>query len=257
MNVVILCGGLGTRFREETERQPKPMIKIGGMPILWHIMKGYAMQGFHNFILCLGYRSESIKEYFYHYPVISSDFTIELGSKDIQVHTNQLESGWKISLIDTGLNAMTGSRVKQIEKYIEGDLFMLTYGDGLIQIDFNELLMYHKSHGKIGTVTGVFPPSRYGELVISDDQVLSFQEKQDHQHGSVSGGYFVFNKEFFRYLQKDHSCSLEKEPLETLASQGQLKVFQHKGFWQCMDTYRDYMYLQSLWEKGQAPWKTW
>src|SRR3972149_8022877 len=197
MKVVKLCGGMGTRLREETEIKPKPMVEIGGMPILWHIMKTYASHGFNEFILCLGYKGEVIKEFFYHYEVLSNDFTIELGTKKIEVHPRHSEQGWKISLVDTGFNAMTGARVKRIERFIDGDTFMLTYGDGVTDLNIKELLTFHKNHGRIGTVTGVFPPSRYGELLIQEDQVASFTEKPEEDGNSISGGYFVFNREFF------------------------------------------------------------
>ena len=257
MKVVILCGGFGSRLKEETELKPKPMVAIGRMPILWHIMKTYAHYGFHEFILCLGYKAEVIKEYFYNYEIMSNDFTIELGTKNIEVHSNHSEGGWKISLVDTGLNAMTGARVKRIERFIDEDTFMLTYGDGVTDLDINKLLAYHKSHGKIGTITGVHPPSQYGELMINKDQVLSFNEKKKRQNNSINGGYFVFKKDFFRYLQDDDDCILEREPLEKLTSDGELKAFHHEGFWQCMDTNRDYKYLTELWESGRAPWKIW
>jgi glucose-1-phosphate cytidylyltransferase len=257
MKVVILCGGLGTRLREETEIKPKPMVEIGGMPILWHIMKTYASHGFKEFILCLGYKGEMIKEYFYHYEMFSNDFTIELGTKKMDIHPRHSEHGWKITLVDTGLTTMTGGRIKRVEKYIDGDIFMLTYGDGVTDLNIKELLNFHKNHGKIGTVTGVFPPSRYGELLIHEDQVTSFTEKPEEDSNSISGGYFVFNREFFKYLDDDESCVLEKKPLEKLALDGQLRVFKHKGFWQCMDTYRDYKYISDLWEKNNCPWKVW
>ncbi|MEW6614430.1 MAG: glucose-1-phosphate cytidylyltransferase [Thermodesulfobacteriota bacterium] len=257
MKVAILCGGFGTRLREETEIRPKPMVEIGGMPILWHIMKTYAYYGFNKFILCLGYKGEVIKEYFYHYEILSNDFTIELGSKNIEIYPKHSETGWEITLIDTGLNAMTGTRVKRIERFIDGDTFMLTYGDGVTDLNVQELLNFHKSHGKIGTVTGVSPPSRYGELLIHKDQVISFNEKPITNNNSINGGFFVFNRAFFNYLKNDDNCVLEREPLEKLASDGELKIFQHKGFWQCMDTYRDYKYLTELWENGNPPWKVW
>lgn len=254
MKVVILCGGLGTRLREETETKPKPMIEIGGMPILFHIMKIYARHGFKEFILCLGYKGEMIKNYFYNYEILSNDFTIELGGKKMEIHSPQTEKGWQITLIDTGLKAMTGARVKRIEKYIKNDLFMLTYGDGVTDLNINELLKFHKSHNKIGTVTGVSPPSRYGELIINKGQVTTFKEKPLTNNNSINGGFFVFNRDFFNYLEDKDECVFEREPLEKLASEGELKVFQHKGFWQCMDTYRDYKYLTELWEKGDPPW---
>ena len=257
MKVVILCGGLGTRLREETEIKPKPMIEIGGMPILWHIMKTYAAYGFNDFILCLGYKGERIKEYFYNYEMLSNDFTVELGTKNIDVYPRHSEKGWKVTLVDTGAEAMTGTRIKRIQRFIDSNTFMLTYGDGVADINIKELFTYHKQHGKIGTVTGATPPSRYGELVISGDHVMSFMEKPAEAKDSISGGYFVFNKDIFKYLTDKDDCVLEKEPLRNLAEKGELKVYRHKGFWQCMDTYRDYKYLQSLWEKGVSPWKIW
>ena len=255
--VVILCGGFGTRLREETEVKPKPMVEIGSMPILWHIMKTYAHYGFKEFILCLGYKGGVIKEYFYNYEMLSNDFTIELGTKNIEIHSNYTEAGWKITLVDTGLIAMTGARVKRIERFIDGDTFMLTYGDGVTDLDIQELLNFHKSHGKTGTITGVSPHSRYGELSIHKDQVISFKEKPKTHNISINGGYFVFNRGFFNYVKNDDGCILEREPLEKLASDGELKVFHHKGFWQCMDTYRDYKYLNELWESGEVPWRVW
>lgn len=257
MKVVILCGGFGTRLREETEIRPKPMVEIGGMPILWHIMKTYAYYGFTDFILCLGYKGEAIKEYFYHYEIFSNDFTIELGTKNINVYPRHAEKNWQVTLVDTGLKAMTGARVKRIEEFIDTDTFMLTYGDGVANLNIKELLKLHQNHGKIGTVTGVFPPSRYGELSISEDSVLSFKEKPKNYVNLINGGYFVFNKDFFKYLNDDDNCVLEREPLQKLSAEGQLKVFHHDKFWQCMDTYRDYKFLNECWENGKAPWKVW
>lgn len=257
MKVVILCGGQGMRLREETEIRPKPMVPIGGMPILWHIMKTYAHYGFKEFILCLGYKGEVIKEYFYNYEMLSNDFTIELGTKNVEIYQKHAEKGWKVTLVDTGIYGMTGARVKRIEKFVDSDTFMLTYGDGIIDLNLNTLLKFHKSHGNIGTVTGVFPQSRYGELSIQDDHVLAFDEKPANHKSFISGGYFVFNKKIFNYLTDDDSCVLEQEPLRKLSADGQLKVFTHNGFWQCMDTYRDYVYLQDLWDKGNPSWKKW
>ena len=257
MKVVILCGGKGTRLREETEYKPKPMAEIGGVPILWHIMKLYAHYGFKEFVLCLGYKGEIIKDYFYHYGMRSNDFTIELGSNKVDIHPRHSENGWKITLADTGLNTMTGGRIKRIEKYIKENCFMLTYGDGVTDLNILELLDFHKSHGKIGTVTGVSPPSRYGELLIHKDQVISFAEKPETDTNFINGGYFIFNRKFFSYLKTDESCILERDSLENLARDGELRVFNHNGFWQCMDTYRDYRYLTELWKDGLPPWKVW
>lgn len=255
MKVVILCGGRGTRLREETEVKPKPMVEIGEMPILWHIMKTYAHYGFNEFILCLGYKSEIIKSYFYNYEILSNDFTIELGTKNIKIHPKHSEIGWKVTLVDTGVDAMTGARLKRVEKFIDGDTFMLTYGDGVTDLNIQELVNFHNSHNKIGTVTGVYPPSQYGELSIHRDKVISFNEKPAERTNSINGGYFVFNKDFFKYLQDDDHCVLEKTPLEKLALDGELKVFLHNGSWQCMDTPRDLEYLNKLWKKNKAFWK--
>lgn len=257
MKVVILCGGFGTRLREETELRPKPMVEIGGKPILWHIMKTFAHYGFKDFVLCLGYKGEVIKNYFLNYERLSNDFTIELGTGDIEVHNQHEENGWRVTLVDTGQNAMTGARVKRVEKYITGDEFILTYGDGVIDLDINALVQSHRSSGKIGTVTGVSPRSHYGELGISNDRVVSFREKPYKQDIFISGGYFVLETDFFKYLSDDEGCVLEREPLERLAEDGELAVHTHRGFWQCMDTYRDYLYLNELWDQGNAQWKVW
>jgi glucose-1-phosphate cytidylyltransferase len=257
MKVVILCGGMGTRLREETEYRPKPMIEIGGRPILWHIMKIYAHYGFNEFVLCLGYKGWMIKEYFLNYAMMHGDFTLEVGKKnDIQFHNNQSEEGWKVTLADTGLNAMTGSRVKKIEKYIDDDTFMLTYGDGVANVNIPNLLDYHRKHGKIGTVTGVSPPSRFGELSVVGRYVVGFTEKPQSV-GFINGGFFVFDKRIFNYLSDDENCILEREPMERLASDKEMVVYEHNGFWQCMDTYRDYQYLNGIWEKGEVPWRIW
>jgi glucose-1-phosphate cytidylyltransferase len=256
VKVVILCGGMGTRLREETEFKPKPMVEIGGKPILWHIMKIYAFHGFKDFVLCLGYKGEKIKEYILNYEMMSCDITVKLGSGNVKVHNSPQEQGWQITLADTGKNAMTGARVKRIEKYVDGDFFMLSYGDGVADIDIKKLLEFHKSHGKIGTVTGVRPSSRFGELVIEGGQVVEFSEKPQIQDGFINGGFFVFNKNFFGYLKDDDDCTLEGEPLEHLASDGELIIYKHKGFWQCMDTYRDMTLLNDLW-KTKSPWKVW
>jgi len=255
--VVILCGGRGTRMEEETEIRPKPMVEIGGRPILWHIMKIYAHYGFDDFILCLGYKGRIIKEYFLNYEAMNSDFTLKLGSNDIVFYNKSKEKNWKITFVDTGENVQTGARVKKIEKYISGNTFMLTYGDGVANINIQELLRFHKSHGKIGTVTGVHPSSRFGELVIKNNQVIQFGEKPQVKEGFINGGFFVFNKEFFKYLGDDDNCYMEKEPLENLAKDGQLKVFLHEDFWQCMDTRRELEILNRLWASENPPWKVW
>ena len=258
MKVVILCGGTGTRLREETEYRPKPMVEIAGRPILWHIMKIYAHYGFTDFILCLGYKGWMIKEYFLNYAMMQSDFTVEIGKNNgIQFHNDQAEEGWKVTLADTGLNAMTGARVKKIEKYIDDETFMLTYGDGVADINIPDLLAFHNQHGKIGTVTGVCPPSRFGELFVKEKRVCTFDEKPESYTGVISGGFFVFNRGIFEYVDDDDSCVFEQKPMERLAVDKELMVHMHQGFWQCMDTYRDFLYLNRLWEQEDVPWKVW
>lgn len=258
MKVVILCGGLGTRLREETEFRPKPMIEIGGKPILWHIMKIYAYYGFKEFILCLGYKGEMIKEYFYNYEVLNNDFTIELGDKkNIKIHSNHTENDWQITLADTGDKALKGGRLKRVGKYIDGDLFMTTYGDGVSNVDIQSLLTFHQSHGKLATVTGINPASRFGELQLKGNQVERFSEKPKNGSGLVNGGFFVFDKRIFDYLSCDNNCDLEIGALEKVASEDQLMVYKHTGFWACMDTFRDMEYLNELWARGKAEWKVW
>ena len=257
MQVVILCGGMGTRIKEETEYRPKPMIEIGGKPILWHIMKTYSYYGFNSFILCLGFKGFMIKQYFFNYELLNNDFTIQLGSnKNVRIYNNHNESNWKVTLAETGTKAMTGARVKRIEKYVDTEIFMLTYGDGIADINIKELLDFHKSHGKIGTVSGVYPQARFGELTIDNSMVTSFDEKPQIKDGHINGGYFVFNREFFEYLDEDDECVLEKKPLEKLAVDRELMVYSHKGFWQCVDTYRDLMLLNKMLRENQTPpWK--
>ena len=256
--VVILCGGLGTRLREETEYRPKPMVEIGGKPILWHIMKIYAHQGFKDYILGLGYKGEIIKNYFYNYEILNNDFTVELGSyKHVEIHSNHKEKGWQVTLADTGDSALKGARIKKIEKYVNGDLFMLTYGDGVADINLHELLSFHKNHGRIGTVTGVRPPSRFGDLVVESNRVVSFTEKPQVSEGLINGGFFVFNRGIFDYLSAEDNCDFEVGPLEQLAEDGELMVYELKGEWACMDTFRDMEYLNKLWQGGKAFWKIW
>jgi len=257
--VVILCGGRGTRIREETEFRPKPMVEIGHKPLLWHIMKIYSFYGFNDFVLCLGYKGEMVKEYFLNYELLNSDFTIEVGAenKNIRVHNLHHRDRWKVTLADTGLNAMTGSRVKAIEPYIDTDNFMLTYGDGVANIDLKRLMEFHLSHGKVGTITGVRPPSRFGELITRKDVVTEFSEKPQVREGYINGGFFIFTRTVFDYLSSDQDCILERAPLERLANDGQLKVFFHDAYWQCMDTLRDLDILEQEWQGGSPPWKVW
>lgn len=258
MKVVILCGGRGTRMKEETEYRPKPMVEVGGRPLLWHIMHIYAHYGFKDFILCLGYKGQMIKDYFLNYQAMNNDFTVKLGEHNsIQIHSTHQEKDWSVTLAETGEESKTATRVKKIEKYIDDETFMLTYGDGVADINLKKLLEFHKSHGKIGTATGVHPSSRFGELSIADNRVLSFSEKPQMQTGLINGGFFVFNKDFFDYLNANKDQMLELEPLEKLASDGELRAYKHDGFWQCVDTYRELETLNELWKTQKAPWKTW
>jgi len=253
--VVILAGGLGTRLREETEFRPKPMVPIGGKPILWHIMKLYAHYGFHRFIVCLGYKSELIKNYFLNYRLEGIDVTIQTKTGKITEHEKNNDD-WEITLVDTGLHCMTGGRVARVARYIDTDRFLLTYGDGLSSVNIEQLIQFHKSHGKIATLTGVNPPSRFGNLEIQKNQVTSFLEKQTNQNGWINGGFFVFEKEFFKYLSPNPSLVLEQAPLCEVAKDDQLMIYKHDGFWQCMDTQREHEKLEALW-KQDAPWKVW
>jgi len=258
IKTVILCGGQGMRIREETEFKPKPMIQIGGRPILWHIMKIYAHYGFKEFVLCLGYKGDVIKHYFLDYEMMNNDFTIELGRrKSIQVHNHHPEEGWRVTLAETGLNAQTGARIKRIERYIDSDIFMLTYGDGVSDVNIGELVEFHKAHGRTGTVTGVRPSSRFGELVAEGGQVIEFNEKPQTTRGLISGGFFVFNREVFKYVSDADECNFERGPLEQMARDGELMVYPHQGYWQCLDTIRDLKILNEEWESGSAPWKVW
>jgi len=257
-DVVILCGGKGTRLSEETIEKPKPMVEIGGKPILWHIMKHYSSYGCHRFILALGYKGEYIKNYLYNYRILSTNFTLEMyPDKGPQIHDASDESHWEVTFIDTGLNTLKGGRVKRIEKYIKSDNFHLTYGDGIGTVDINRVEQLHMNHGGIGTVTGVHPPSRFGEMVIQGDKVEHFEEKSQLSTGIINGGFFMFNKKIFDYLTSDEECDFEFGPLQKLASEGELRVYKHDGFWQCMDTIRERDYLSRLWDSGNPPWKRW
>lgn len=258
MQVIILCGGLGTRLREETEFRPKPLVEIGGRPILWHIMKNYAHHGLRDFVLCLGYRGNMIKEYFLNYEAMNNDFTIRLGRQNhIVYHDEHGEQDFKVTLADTGVDTMTGGRVKRVEKYLgPDDTCLVTYGDGVADIDVRALLDLHRTHGRLATVTTVHPLSRFGMLKLdSDNGVQEFVEKPQLD-GWSSAGFFVFNRRVFDYLSGD-DCILEQEPLQRLARDGQLMAYRHKGFFYAMDTYREYEYLNELWSSGKAAWKMW
>lgn len=258
MKTIILCGGQGTRLREETEYRPKPLVDVGGRPILWHIMKTYAHYGFRDFVLCLGYRGHMIKEYFLNYEAMNNDFTICLGRKNsINYHNAHEEQDFHVTLADTGLDSMTGARVKRVERYIDDDVFMVTYGDGLSDLDLGELVQFHRQHGRLATITTVRPISRFGILELSDEgQVQDFAEKPQI-NGWASAGFFVFNRQVLDYLSLEPSCVLEREPMERLASAGELMAYRHDGFFYAMDTYREYMVLNDLWSTGKAPWAIW
>ncbi|MHB8381107.1 MAG: glucose-1-phosphate cytidylyltransferase [Candidatus Binataceae bacterium] len=256
MKVAILAGGLGTRLREETEYRPKPMVEIGGRPILWHIMKLYAHFGFKEFVLCLGYKGDVIRDYFRNYETRNRDFTLTLGSQDLEVHNCHSEDGWKVTLAETGAATMTGGRIKRIARYLEGGVFMATYGDGLADIDVGRLLAFHRHSGKLATVTAVRPSSRYGELAIEDGLVRMFQEKPQIHKGWINGGFFVFEKPVLELI-KGADDALETGLLARLVEKEELAVYQHCGFWQCMDTYRETQVLNELWREGRAPWSVW
>jgi glucose-1-phosphate cytidylyltransferase len=253
MKVIFLAGGFGTRLSEYTEAIPKPMVTVGGRPILWHIMRTYAHFGHKDFYVALGYKAELIKEYFLHYRSLNADFTVDLATGVVSPH--QVDGAdWRVTLVHTGLDSMTGGRVKRMQAFIGNEPFMLTYGDGVADIDVNALLAFHKSHGKMVTVTAVHPGARFGELMIDSDQVKSFQEKPQMGQGWINGGYFVVQPEFFDLLSGDTTI-LEREPLEQAALMGELMAYQHDGFWQCMDTKRDRDSLEELWQSGSAHWK--
>lgn len=255
MKVVILAGGLGTRLTEETIVKPKPMVEIGGRPILWHIMKIYGRWGFEDFVVCLGYKGYMIKEFFANYVVHGSDITIDLRTNSSLLHGNSTEP-WRITLVDTGDKTMTGGRILRIRNYLDNQTFMLTYGDGVADIDVQALLAFHKSHGKLATVTAVRPPSRFGGMAIDNGLVTDFTEKPQLGEGWINGGFFVLEPGVFDYISGDE-MPFERQPLERLARDGQLAAYKHGSFWQCMDTLRDVMLLNELWDSGGCPWKVW
>ena len=256
MKVVLLAGGLGTRISEETILKPKPMIEIGGRPILWHIMKIYASHGFTEFVVCLGYKGYVIKEYFANYFLHQSDVTFDMKENKLEIHNSQAEP-WKVTLVDTGVDTMTGGRVKRVSKYLNNEPFLLTYGDGVGSVNITELVRFHKQNNKLLTVTAVQPSGRFGVLNMSPaNSVISFMEKPKGDGAWINGGFFVCQPEVLDYISEDNTI-FERDPLENIASQGQMMAYKHEGFWKPMDTLRDKQELESLWDSGQAPWKSW
>ena len=256
-DVVILCGGLGTRLREETEFKPKPMVEVGDKPILWHIMKHYHGAGSLNFVLCLGYKGDVIRDYFLNYRRYNSDFAVDFGGNNIETLSNDFDENWRVVLAETGKDTLTGSRIRKALQYVRGETFFATYGDGLSDVDLDALLLHHRRSGKLATVTAVHPSSRYGELSIADGVAQTFAEKPQVTTGWINGGFLVFEKAAFERVGVDDNVGLEQGVLESLAAESQLAVYQHPGFWQCMDTYREMQILNEMWAKGNAPWHTW
>lgn len=258
MKVVILCGGLGTRLREETEVRPKPMVEVGDRPILWHIMKMYSHYGFDDFVLCLGYKGAVIRKYFLDYHFMNCDVTVDLGRPDAFVLHGRHAERWRVTLAETGAQTMTAGRIKQIERYVADDpAFMLTYGDGVADVDIQALLAFHRTHGRIATVTAVHPSSRWGELLLEGDEAAEFREKPQLTEGFINGGFFVLDRRVFSYLEEDPTVPFERAPLQRLAADRQLMAFRHEGFWQAMDTLRDVGQLNELWASGAPPWRVW
>ena len=258
MKVAILAGGLGTRLSEETEIRPKPMVEIGGKPIIWHIMKPYARYDFKDFVIALGYKGDDIKRWMIEYPMISSDLTVNACTGEVTRHGNEESElqDWMLSLVDTGLQTQTGGRIRRLRPWLGEETFMLTWGDGVSDIDLDALLAFHRAHGKLATVTAVRPPARFGHLEFEGDQVVAFNEKPQASEGWINGAFFVLEPDIFNYIEDDRT-HFEKQPMERLAEEGQLMAYKHHSFWQCMDTLRDKKLLQRLWDSHQAPWKTW
>lgn len=255
MKAVILAGGMGTRIAEETHLKPKPMIEIGGKPILWHVMKIYSYYGIHDFVVCCGYKGYLIKEYFAHYFLHMSDVTIDMNNNSMEVHEQHADP-WKITLVDTGENTMTGGRLKRVKKFVEGETFCFTYGDGVSNVNVARLIAYHRQKSVWATLTAVQPPGRFGAVDVNEGKITRFQEKPQGECGWINGGFFVLEPNIFELIEDD-ATFWEKEPMELLAQMGQLAAFCHNGFWQPMDTLRDKIKLEELWESGKAPWKVW
>ncbi|OGC22512.1 glucose-1-phosphate cytidylyltransferase [candidate division WOR-1 bacterium RIFOXYB2_FULL_42_35] len=260
MKVVILCGGQGTRLKEETEYRPKPLVPVGGMPILWHIMKTYSHYGHKDFILCLGYKGDMIKDYFLRFEELANDFTLNLRSKNERIihHNKGNLEDWNITFINTGQEAGTAGRLAQVKEFVGDEKeFLLTYGDGVAKIDIGKSVKFHQKHGKVATITGVRPPSRFGEIGIRGHKVVKFNEKPAVAQGYINGGFMVFKQSIFDSIGADKGIMLEREPLEALVKRGQLMMYSAVDYWHCMDTYRDFLHLNDLWNKGKAPWKVW
>jgi glucose-1-phosphate cytidylyltransferase len=255
MKTAILAGGVGSRLAEETESKPKPMVEVGGRPILWHIMMHYAHFGHSDFIIALGYKGEYIKRYMIDYGLTEDDLTIQVGTGDVLRHGNR-RPDWTVDLVDTGQQTMTGGRIKRLRPYIDNETFFLTWGDGVSDVNIDDLLKFHRHHGKLATVTAVRPPARFGCMVFEGDRVTEFSEKPQTSEGWINGAFFVLEPEVFDYIEGDNTA-WEREPMERLARDGQLMAYRHSGFWQCMDTLRDRKLLENLWQSGRAPWKVW
>ncbi len=257
MKTIILAGGYGSRLGNITESIPKPMVTIGGKPILWHIMKIYSHYGFNDFVILLGYQGVKIKEYFFNYHMINNDFTVDLATNSLSYAGSNNVEKWKVTLVDTGIDTLKGGRIKRAEQYLGNGVNMLTYGDGVANVDIGKLMEFHKSHGKTVTLTGVRPPSRFGELVVKEGQVLSFEEKPQISSGLINGGFMVFNNNLLSSLTTHKECDFEFGILERLAKEGQVMVYDHQGFWECVDTERDLTHLNKLWTENKATWKIW
>ena len=257
MKTIILAGGWGSRLGQLSESVPKPMVAIGNKPVLWHIMKIYSSYGFNDFIIALGVKGEVIKEYFYNFESRNNDFSIDLSSGKIIYQNKHDESSWKVTLVDTGLNTLKGGRIKRLENYLDDEINMITYGDGVADINISEVLKFHKSHGKTITVTGVHPPARFGELIEKEGCVISFEEKPQTSVGLINGGFMVFNQNLLEFLTVDEDCDFESDALEKLTNEGEVMVYKHDGFWECMDNERDLQHLNEIWNQNKAFWKIW
>ena len=257
MKVIIFAGGLGTRLGTVTDSMPKPMVQIGDKPILWHIMKIYSYYGFNEFIISLGYKGEIIKNYFYNYDMYNNNFSIDFSKKNVEYFHKNNEQNWKVTLVDTGLNTLKGARIKRLEQYLDSEINMVTYGDGVANIDLLKLLDFHKNHGKTLTITGVHPPARFGEVIEKDNKVVQFQEKSQVSIGLINGGFMVFNKNLLEYLGVDENCDLEIGALDELTKKGEVMLYKHEGLWECVDSNRDLIHLNKLWNEKKAFWKVW